>query len=598
MLTREEFNVLRAAEAEAFARTRMAQGGDGAADHVAQRVAQDGDGVAEVRQRLRGEGLLDDAGITEKGRGALEPYRVRNAVIMAAGMSSRFVPISYERPKGLLKVRGELLVERLIRQLREAGIDDVTVVVGYKRELFFYLEEQFGVRIVVNPDFASRNNNSTLMRVRDLLGNTYVCTSDIYFTASPFERYVWKACYLAEFCEGPTKEWCLSLNGDGRITGVQVGGEDAWYMTDQAYFDRAFAERFGRILEAEYDEPTTADKLWEQIFSEHLDELDMEVLRLPRGTVFEFDSLDELKGFDPLFLENVDSEIFDNICAVLGCRKTDIHDVYPLKQGLTNLSCHFATADGEYVYRHPGVGTGEMIDRAAEVQALSLARELGIDSTYVFEDPQQGWKISRFIPDCRELDPHDDAQLAEAMSVARRLHAQGAVLSRRFNFLDEALKYEALLLAKGPIDIPGYGELRAQAMRVRALADADGAPVCLTHNDFFNLNLLYDRDGVLSLIDWEYAGMSDYASDYGTFVVTCMLDRGEAERALAHYFGREPTPAELRHNLAYVGLAGFCWYVWSLRKESEGDYVGEWLYVYYKYAKEYLALALELYGAK
>ena len=159
----------------------------------------------------------------------------------------------------------------------------------------------------------------------------------------------------------------------------------------------------------------------------------------------------------------------------------------------------------------------------------------------------------------------------------------------------KGLKYEAMLLEKGPIEVPGYDELRTQAIHARELAEADGAPKCLTHNDFFNLNLLYGEDGTLSLIDWEYAGMSDFASDYGTFVVTCMLDDAEAERALELYYGRKPTLEEKRHNFVFVGLAGWCWYIWSLQKESEGDFVGEWLYIYYKYAKKYLPLAISLY---
>ena len=151
------------------------------------------------------------------------------------------------------------------------------------------------------------------------------------------------------------------------------------------------------------------------------------------------------------------------------------------------------------------------------------------------------------------------------------------------------------MLRKGPIDVPGYDELKAQAVRARELARGDGAPTCLTHNDFFNLNLLYDEQGTLSLIDWEYAGMADYASDFGTFVVTCMLDDARAEKALEMYFGRVPTLQEKRHNFVFVGLAGWCWYVWSLQKESEGDNVGDWLYTYYRYAKKYLPLAISLY---
>lgn len=106
---------------------------------------------------------------------------------MAAGLSSRFTPISYERPKGVLKVRGEVLIERQIRQLKEAGIDDITVVVGYMKEAFFYLEDLFGVKIRVNEQYAVRNNNSTLMLVREQLGNTYICSSDDYFTENVFE---------------------------------------------------------------------------------------------------------------------------------------------------------------------------------------------------------------------------------------------------------------------------------------------------------------------------------------------------------------------------------------------------------------------------
>ena len=551
--------------------------------------------VNNTHRKLVKEKLVEDGRVTARGMRELKPYKVDNAVILAAGLSSRFAPISYEKPKGLLTVRGEVLIERQIEQLLETGINEIIVVVGYKKELFFYLEEKYGVHIVVNPDFAARNNHSSLMRVREMLGNTYICVSDNYLATNPFRQYEWKASYSAEYADGPTDEWCLQFNKKNRITGATIGGKDSWYMADHAYFDRTLSERFVEILEAEYDDPRTVDKLWETLFIEHVDELDMEVRFHEPGEIYEFDSLDEMKDFDPLFLENIDLEIFDNIVAVLGCSKSEIHDVYPLKQGLTNLSCHFATDDGEYVYRHPGVGTEQMIDRAAEMQALDLAKSIGIDSTFIFENAKRGWKISKFIPNARELDPHNEAELAEAMSVARKLHAQKMTLDRHFDYLDEGLKYESLLLKKGPIEVRGYDELRAQAIRARELARSDGAPTCLTHNDFFNLNLLYDEDGNLSLIDWEYAGMADYASDFGTFVVTCMLDDDEAEKALELYFGRTPTLQEKRHNFVFVGLAGWCWYVWSLQKESEGDNVGDWLYTYYRYAKKYLPLAISLY---
>ena len=569
--------------------------------HATQRELANAIGVSlgtanGIIRTLTQEKLVEDGRLTARGLRELQPFKVENAIIMAAGLSSRFAPISYEKPKGLLRVRDEVLIERQIEQLLAVGINEIVLVVGYKKEMFFYLEDKYGVQIVINNEYASRNNNSSLMRVRELLGNSYICSSDDYFAENPFEQYVWKAYYAAEYSDGPTREWCLELGRNDRITGVHVGGADAWYMTGHAYFDRAFSSRFAEILEAEYDDPRTNDKLWEQLYAEHVKEFDMEVRRYEPGTIFEFDSLDELREFDPLFLENLDLDIFDNIVGVLGCTKGEIHDVYPLKQGLTNLSCHFATNDGEYVYRHPGVGTEKMIDRPAEMRAEQLAKSIGLDDTFIAEDPVRGWKLSRFITDAIPFNPHDDGELAEAMAFARMLHDQDVVLERTFDYYEESLKYESLLLEHGPIDVPDYAQLREQATRAKQLAEADGAPKCLTHNDFFELNLLRDQTGKLYLIDWEYAGMADYASDYGTFVVTCMLNDEEAERALELYFGRTPTLEEKSHNFAYIGLAGWCWYVWSLQKESEGDFVGDWLYTYYRYAKKYLPLALKLYG--
>ena len=584
-LTKSTFKVLNALRDEAVHTQR----------HIATATGLSLGTVNTAYRALVDAGLAENFSVTPAGFEALSPYKVDNAIIMAAGLSSRFAPLSYEKPKGVLTVRGEVLIERQIRQLREAGITDITVVVGYMKEAFFYLEDKFGVTIRVNAEYSVRNNNSTLMLVREKLGNTYVCSSDDYFTENVFEPYVFEAYYPGVFFAGETNEYLLDTARDGRITGVTIGGRDKYGMLGHVYFDRAFSETFVRILVDEYDRPETAGKLWEDIYRAHLDELRMVMRPYEPGVIYEFDSIADLKEFDHDFIENVDSAILDNICRVLDCTKSEIHDVYPLKKGLTNLSCHFSTNSGSYVYRHPGVGTDQMIDRTAEVQALELAKSIGIDGTYIYEDPAQGWKISRFITDCRELDPHDEAQVADAMSIARKLHTQTARLDRHFDYLEEGLKYEKLLLEKGPIDITGYEELRAQAIEAKRLADHDGARVCLTHNDFFNLNLLYDKAGNLSLIDWEYAGMSDYASDYGTFVVTCMLDEDEAERALESYFGRTPTLEERRHNLAYVGLAGWCWYVWALQKESEGDYVGDWLYTYYKYAIKYLPLAIGLY---
>lgn len=550
-----------------------------------------------LSERLESKGLLHQGQLTDQATNELKNYRVDNAVILAAGLSSRFAPISYERPKGLLKVRGEILIERQIKQLQAAGINEIFVVVGYKQESFYYLEEKFGVHLVINNEYATRNNNASLMLVREHLSNTYICSSDNYFEKNPFEKYVWRSYYAAEYSKGPTKEWCLKEDSDGRITGVNIGGSDSWFMIGHAYFDRQFSNTFGIILETEYDLPQTRDKLWEDIFIEHIHELEMFVRKYDPPTIWEFDSLDELRQFDPLFLENLDSEIFDNISSVLGCQRSEIHDIYPLKQGLTNLSCHFATDNGEWVYRHPGIGSELLIDRKAEYTALQAARALKLDSTFVFADSKRGWKISRFIPNSKNLDAHDDAQLKLAMQMARRLHECTTQVKRSFSFYEESKKYESSLLScYGIIDIPDWDEMERQATELNACLLSDGEKLVLCHNDFFGLNFLLAPNGHIDLIDWEYAGMSDYANDFGTFSVCEQLSEHEMHCALAHYFGRKPTLQEWRHNLGQVGMAGWCWYAWSLVKEKKGDCVGDWLHIYYRYAKRYLKEALSLYN--
>ncbi|MCI1667487.1 MAG: phosphotransferase [Olsenella sp.] len=544
-------------------------------------------------------GLVEEGRLTLDGLKSLRPYEVGNAIIMAAGLSSRLAPISYEKPKGLLRVRGEVLIERQIRQLQEAGITDITVVVGHKKEYFFYLASKFGVHIKVNPQYATRNNNYTLWLVRDRLDNTYVCSSDDYFEENPFEHYVYEAYYATQYVGGHTDEWCVSTGSGGRITEVSVGGSDAWTMLGHAYFDRAFSTAFVPLLDDAVRKPEMADYLWEDVFRSHIGELRMVARKYSGAGIHEFDTLDQVSGFDSAFIENVDSNIFDNIVSVLGCDKSQIHGFYPLKQGLTNLSCHFSVGEGpdeqEYVYRHPGLGTEKLVDRAAEEAGLRLARDLGLDNTFIYEDQQQGWKISRFVPNARPLDPHDPEQLKRAMQMCRRLHQSNATLNRSFDFVEEGLGYEKLLAEKGPIGIPGYNELKEKVLRLKGYAENDGFARCVSHNDFFYLNFLIDEQDQYSLIDWEYAGMSDEASDFGTFTVCCELSNEEAEEALQYYFGRTPTSLERRHFWSYVIFAGWCWYIWSLEKEAEGDNVGEWLLVYYRYAQDNVDRVLSWY---
>ena len=125
--------------------------------------------ISKLANKFKEIEALDEKGLTPKGIELLKPYKVDNAIIMAAGMSSRFVPLSLEMPKGLLKVKDEILIERQIKQLHEAGINDITLVLGYKKEMFFYLEKKYNVKIIINPEYNVKNNCETLYLARNIL---------------------------------------------------------------------------------------------------------------------------------------------------------------------------------------------------------------------------------------------------------------------------------------------------------------------------------------------------------------------------------------------------------------------------------------------
>lgn len=277
-------------------------------------------------------------------------YQADNAVIMAAGLSSRFAPLSYEKPKALIPVRGEVLIERQIRQLREAGIPEIYVVTGYKSEQFQYLEQKWNVKLIHNPEYLERNNNGSIYAARDVLKNSYLCSADNYFTENPFTSEVEDSYYAAVYSEGETKEWCMKTDEAGWITDVSVGGRDSWYMMGHTFWSEAFTETFLEILEREYQFPETREKLWEDIYLEHLDLLPMKLRPYETSVIFEFDSLDELRQFDPWYQKESGSRIMRKIAELLRCEEREIEEITPVKQG--NLACgmSFICCGIRYVY--------------------------------------------------------------------------------------------------------------------------------------------------------------------------------------------------------------------------------------------------------
>ena len=552
--------------------------------------------VNSLFKEMKEAQFLDQEGhLSELGKKALEPFRVQNAVIMAAGMSSRFAPLSYEIPKGLLKVKGQRLIEREIEQIQEAGIEDITVIVGYMQEKMFYLAEKYGVKIVVNNDYYKYNNCSSLMLVRDQLSNTYICSSDNYFVENPFEKYVYRGYYSTIFAEGETDEYCAIEDANHIIKGIQIGGENTWAMVGHVYFDRAFSEKFVEILEKEFKHEPYKEQLWEDYYSRHVNELHLVARHYSADIIKEFDSLDELRQFDERYLMNANSEIIDNICDTLDCIASDIMNIKPLKDGLTNTSFSFDCLGKKYVYRHPGVGTEKYIDRSSEAASMEVAAKLQIDRTFVAMSKDKGWKISEFITNARALDYDNWDHVEKAMELLRRLHQSGEKTNHNFDLIAGIDDFKEKLQTSNRFEFDGLDELDQLIATLIEFLKKDKAEKVLCHGDSYSPNFLLNEQDEMSLIDWEYSGMGDPSGDIGTFICCSNYTLEQAERVLKIYSQGSLDTKTKRHYLAYVAVTSYHWFLWALFQESVGKPVGEFLYIWYRYTKQYGQLALSMY---
>ena len=586
MLNIYEFKVLRALE----------QGGCSTQRQVAQSAGVSLGSVNKWMKSLVEQGLATETfAITAAGAIALDPYRTKRAVILAAGAGGRLAPLSYERPKAMFTVRGEVLVERLIRQLNEAGIEDISVVVGYRKDEFFYLAQKFGVRIIVNADYAESNSAASLYLARDAMSCAYVCASDQYFTQNPFSPYEYTSFASATVLPGPTTEQVLACDKKRYLACVADSAKGGLFLQGPAYFAAPEAAAFATALEAEHARPEAREKHWESVIAAHLADVRVLAKENEPGALFEFNDINDLCVFDADFMSNVDSDILDNICRTLDCTRDEIVDVETAKAGLTNLSVLFCVRGTTYVYRYPGPGTSAIINREAEAYSLGVAKKLGLDETYVYEDPHEGWKISRFIHGCTPFDYRNDAHVAGALAIGRKLHESGEVSPWSFDNWDEAVNIIKILKdAEYPLP-SDFEELFAQVEELsRFVAAESGAPV-LCHNDFYGPNFLVKGD-TMQLIDWEYSAMGDYASDIGNFIAQGSgYTVEESIACLDKYFGRTPTDAEVRHCMAMTALVGYYWYVWAIFKGMQGNPVGEWLYLWYQSARTFSAWALPRY---
>lgn len=147
-------------------------------------------------------------------------YDVKNAIILAAGRGSRLKHLTDDMPKALMTIKGEVLIERLIRQFQSKGVSNIYIVTGYKHEQFEYLKDIFNVHLIYNEKWASSNNIVSFYCAIAAGENnfkqhaTVLCDCDLYISNDNIiEQHLCWSGYIVEQCDEHkyANEWYPTL---------------------------------------------------------------------------------------------------------------------------------------------------------------------------------------------------------------------------------------------------------------------------------------------------------------------------------------------------------------------------------------------------
>lgn len=526
---------------------------------------------AKCFSNLVKRGYIKDNKLTSKALNALQPYKVNNAVILAAGASTRFIPLSLEQPKGLYEVRNEKLIERQICQLKQAGINDITLVLGYKKEMFYYLKDKYQVKFIINDSFNIKNNIESLRLAQNIISNTYICVSDDYFTENPFNQFEYRCFFSGSSTSEKTDEMYAITDSNNRITRLEKGLDGGRILLGHCFFDKQFSQKFFEIVNSLTNNGKYDKAFWEWLVKDYLNSFDNIYFKeFSPNTIFEFDYFDDLRKFDTNYLGYSHSDIMRNIKLIFRCDEEDIINFRNVSKGLTNKSFVFEINGIEYIYRHPGDGTESIVNRKNEKKSLVLAKQFGIDPTYIYLDVNEGWKISQFIADFREPDYNSFNDSKLIIKTLRKLHNLPITVDYGLDPIKDSIEIEKLLKQKDPNCFKPYQQLKENILKLYSLTENDGIEKCFCHGDTYQPNWMILPDNSVILIDWEYSGVSDPGIDIGYYIVDGQYDFQQAEQFIKEYLQQDYNPTTRLHYLCYISIIAYYWFVWALYRESCG----------------------------
>lgn len=539
---------------------------------------------------LISNGYLDEnIQLTEKARCEFAVKSPKRAVILAAGFGMRMVPINLEMPKALLEVNGEKLIERQIRQLHAVGIKEIYIVVGFMKECFEYLIDEFDVKLIVNHEYSRKNNLYSLAMAADFLDNAYIVPCDIWCSKTPFcqhELYSW-------YMVGDLVDEDSDVRINRKTELVRVKEKAGNTMIGISYLLPDDARKMRERLREFTKKKEFDDSFWEELLYEN-GKMFVAARVVHATDVVEVNTYEQLRELDGNS-QQLHSEAMEVISEVMDVKPDEIVDISVLKKGMTNRSFLFSCKGKKYIMRIPGEGTDQLIDRRCEASVYRVLSGTGICDDPLYINAENGYKIATFLDDVRCCNPMDVKDLKKCMDKLRYFHNMKLKVDHDFDIFGQIQFYEDLRNGNRSA-YKDYQRTKDNVLSLKPYIEKHAAEKVLTHIDAVPDNFLFcdrGRGEELQLTDWEYAGMQDPHVDVAMFCIYSLYDKRQVDRLISIYFEGN-CPIETRIKIyCYIAACGLLWSNWCEYKSSLGVEFGEYSLRQYRYAKDYFRIAKE-----
>lgn len=560
-------------------------------------AAQTGHSLGIVNRSVKeliSEGYLDEEiRPTEKALNEAKEKAPKNAIILAAGFGMRMVPINTETPKGLLEIKGERLIECTIRQLHEVGITEIYVVVGFMKEQYEYLIDEYGVDLIVAPDYATKNNLHSLKTAADHLSNSYIIPCDIWCEKNPYSRNELYSWYMVSDLVDDDSTVRVNRKQELVVQKEQAGGNAmigiCYLLETEAEIVRERLEELGR--DSRYD-----GAFWEETLYRK-DRMIVTARVVHAADAVEINTYEQLREIDS-DSSQLQTDAIQVICEALGAQQNEVTNITVLKKGMTNRSFLFSCKDKKYIMRIPGEGTDQLINRRQEAAVYQTIAGRRICDEIAYINPENGYKITEYLEGARVCDAEKEEDLQKCMKKLREVHGQKLRVDHSFDLFGQMEYYESLWEGT-PSAYKDYEKTKAHVLQLKDYIEANAGEWVLTHIDAVPDNFLFVEENgkeEIRLIDWEYAGMQDPHVDIAMFCIYSLYKKEQVDHLIDLYFEGSCDDKTRIKIYCYIAVCGLLWSNWCEYKRKLGVEFGEYSLRQYRYAKDYYKIVQQELG--